>query len=96
MAGLFREIQNYQGTWLGGFAWNIDRINSLAAELWALQDGFVLSQNLNIWRLIIEINAKVVIDLLSSMCESVLSMHTYYALICDCRSLIQTFEETLL
>ena len=56
----------------------------------------MLAQNLNVPRLIIEIDAKVVIDLLSSMCESNLSTHPYYDLFYDYRSLIQIFDKTLL
>ena len=82
----------YHGNWLDGFARNIGHTNSLVAEVWALRDGFMLAQNLNVRRLIIEIDAKVVIDFLYLVCDSTFNTHPYYALIYDCRSLIQIFE----
>jgi ribonuclease HI len=95
-AGAGGVLRDHHGTWIGGFARNIGRTNSLAAELWALRDGLALAQNLNVQKLIVEMDAKVVIDMLSAVCISNLSNHPYSALIFDCRSMIQNFEEIVL
>jgi hypothetical protein len=59
--GLLRDSN---GKWIHGFAHNLEITNSLAVELWGLRDGLLLARNLNITKLIIEIDAKSVVDLL--------------------------------
>ena len=41
-------IRNSMGSWIRGFSRSIGITHSMAVELWALRDGFVLANNLNI------------------------------------------------
>ena len=66
---------------------------SLAAELWHLRDGLKLARSLHICKLIIEIDAKIVIDLISAENVAAQDAHPYSALIFDCRCLMHSFEE---
>lgn len=95
-AGAGGIIHDHTGNWVKGFPRKIGNTNSLAAELWGLRDGLVLAQELNIKRLIIELDAKAVLDLVQTTNLTSLSHHPYGTLISDCRSLIQEFEETSL
>lgn len=59
-------IRNSHGEWVSGFARAIEYTTSVAAELWALQDGINLCIDLNLTNVIIELDAKLVIDLLQN------------------------------
>ena len=62
------------------------------AELWGLRDGLKLAHSLHICKLIIEIDAKVIVDLIY---ENVAAQnaHPYNALIFDCRCLMHSFKK---
>ena len=62
----------------------------MAAELWGLRDGLVLAKNLNVRKLLIEIDAQAVVDIISTHYDH---SHPYNSLIVDCRSFLQYFEE---
>ncbi len=87
--GLLRDCN---GRWIRGFAHNLGITNSLAAELWGLRDGLLLARDLNVSNLIIEIDAKSVVDLLQTAHMNISSSHPYSALINDCRYLLLSFE----
>ena len=57
-------VQN--GGWVAGFARRIRNTNSYMAELWALRDGLQLCLQMNAHYVIIELDAKVVVDALNS------------------------------
>ena len=57
-------VQN--GGWVAGFARRIGNTNSYMAELWALRDGLQLCLQMNAHYVIIELDAKVVVDALNS------------------------------
>ena len=57
-------IRNANGEWVGGYARAIGITTSAAAELWALQDGLTMCIELNLPVVIIELDAKLVMDLL--------------------------------
>ena len=59
--GLLRDTDE---KWLRGYR-NIGIKNSLVVELWALRDGLVLAHDLNIHKLIIKLDAKAIVDMLS-------------------------------
>lgn len=82
--------------WIRGFYCNIGITNSLAVELWGLRDGLTLARKVNICKLIIEIDAKLVVDLINSVDYLITLSHPYSALIADCRLLIQSFEQACL
>uniref|UniRef100_A0A2N9FQ21 Reverse transcriptase domain-containing protein n=1 Tax=Fagus sylvatica TaxID=28930 RepID=A0A2N9FQ21_FAGSY len=88
--GLLRDCN---GNWIGGFSHKLGITNSLAAELWGIRDGLLLARDLNIRKLIVESDAKSVVELLKPVASDMFGSHPYSALINDCRFLIQSFEE---
>ena len=60
-SGLLRDTDE---KWLRGYH-NIGIKNSLVVKLWALRDGLVLAHDLNIHKLIIKLDAKAIVDMLS-------------------------------
>ena len=92
-AGAGGVIRDHTGCWFKGFSRSIGITNSLAAELWGLRDGLVLAHQYNIKKLIIELDAKAVLDLIQPANLTSCSHHPYGALISDCRSLIQKLED---
>ena len=57
-------IQNSSGNWVSGYARAIGHTTNVAAELWALRDGINLCIALNLANVLVELDAKLVIDLL--------------------------------
>ena len=55
-------IKDEQGAWLVGFSRNIESTTSYAVELWGLRDGLALCCNLNIPSLVVELDAKSIVD----------------------------------
>ena len=86
-------IRDHTSGWIKGFSRKIRITNSLSAELWGLRDGLVLTHQFNIKKIIIELDAKAVLELVHPAKFTSLSHHPYGALITDCRSFIQDFEE---
>lgn len=64
LAGGGRLLRNTNGDWIKGFARAIRVIANVAAKLWALRDGIQLCIALKILVVIIELDAKIVVDLL--------------------------------
>ena len=59
-------IRNSYGEWVSGFARAIGYTTSVAVKLWALWDGINLCIDLNLTNVIIELDAKLVVDLLQN------------------------------
>ncbi|XP_075650954.1 uncharacterized protein LOC142621553 [Castanea sativa] len=59
------KIRNSNGEWVSGYARAIGTTTSVAAELWALRDGLNLCISLNLQAMEIELDAKLVVDLIS-------------------------------
>uniref|UniRef100_A0A7N2M4D3 RNase H type-1 domain-containing protein n=1 Tax=Quercus lobata TaxID=97700 RepID=A0A7N2M4D3_QUELO len=57
-------IQNSSGNWVSGYARAIGHTTNVAAELWALRDGINLCIALNLANVLVELDVKLVIDLL--------------------------------
>ena len=57
-------ICNHHGEWVCGYARAIGHTTSVAVELWALRDGINLCVELNLPNVLIELDAKLVVDLL--------------------------------
>ena len=57
--GLLRDAN---GNWMGGFARRIGTTNSFTAELWALRDGLLLCQQMNVQAVIIELDVRAIVD----------------------------------
>ena len=64
LAGGEGLIRNANGEWVRGFARAIGVTTSVASELWALRDKIRLYITLKIPTVIIELDAKLVVDLL--------------------------------
>ena len=66
-------------------------MHSLAAELKGLRLGLSFERSLNIKKLLIETDAQVVVNIITS--HSINSSHPYNGLISDCNSILRYFEE---
>ena len=60
-------VRDEHGGWVVGFASHIGSTNNFVAKLWGLRDRFVLCCNMNISCLIVEIDAKVVVDVFKNL-----------------------------
>ena len=59
-------IRNSHGEWVSGYARATRHTTSVVTELWALRDGINLCIDLNLTNVIIELDAKLVMDLLQN------------------------------
>lgn len=59
-------IHDHSGNWVKGYMRNIGVATSIIAEFWALRDGLLSASQLGINHLIIELDAKVIVDLMLS------------------------------
>ena len=59
-------IRNSHREWVSGYARAIGHTTIVAAELWALRDGINLCIDLNLTNVIIELDTKLVVDLLQN------------------------------
>lgn len=57
-------IRDSEGRWIKGYLSCLGITDSLLAERWALRDGLILARDLDIQNLIVELDAKVAIDLI--------------------------------
>ena len=81
-------IRDSSGHWVKGFARSIGFATSVTAEFWALRDGLKLALSEGIQNLIVELDARVVIDLISSNVDSI---KPYSPLLCNRRCLLRRF-----
>ena len=86
-------LRDSNENWVRGFSHKLGITNSLAAELWGVRDGLLLARDLNIHKLIIESDAKSIVDLLKTENLVNNAFHPFSALINDCRYLILSFKE---
>ena len=59
-------IRDSVGFWVKGFSRSLGTGTSMLAECWALRDGLFLAIQLGIQNLEVELDAKVVVDLINS------------------------------
>ena len=71
-----------------GFARSIGFTTSIIAEFWALRDGLLLAGQIGVQNFLIELDAKVVVELVQSKSSS---NAFYSSLLADCRSLLGIF-----
>ena len=83
-------VQDEQGRWVRGFARQIGLTTSFVAELWGPRDGLLMCYNLNIFSLIVELDAKFIVDALgnSEYVNNVIS-----PILDDCRLLASRFHQ---
>ena len=81
-------IRDCQGNWVKGYMRNIGVATNITAEFWALRDDLILASQLGITQLLVELDAKVVVDLVLSRKPS---NSPYSSLLNDCRFLLNRF-----
>ncbi|KAL0004154.1 hypothetical protein SO802_011715 [Lithocarpus litseifolius] len=83
-------IRDEGGNWVAGFSRKIGRTDSFVAEIWALRDGLQLCQQMSARAVMIELDAKSLVDVLnnSSYYNAVIS-----PLLDDCKFLISQIPQ---
>ena len=76
-------IRNEKGEWIRGYTRVVGHTTSVAAELWALRDGIKLCISLKLSAVIIELDAKLIVELMQ---EEDCNQNSIDALVRDCRS----------
>ena len=59
-------IRDASGNWVIGFTRKLGRLNSFTAKAWALRDGLLLCCNLKLSAVVVELDAKALVDALSN------------------------------
>ena len=85
MSGGGGILRNNAGLWVHAFSRHIRIATSFLAELWALRDGLIMCQNLQINALEIELDAKIIANLMNDSSNTNAVNSTMVA---DCRLLI--------
>lgn len=85
-------LRDHNGAWIGSFSRDIGYTHSMAAELWGLRDGLMLARTLNINKIMIEVDAQNVLNMVKPFSAPANHTHPYINLINDCRSILQSFE----
>ena len=83
-------IRDSQGKWVKGYMRKIGMATSVEAEFWALRDGLTLASQMGINNIVVELDAKVVIDL---VCAINTPNRYYSPLLNDCRILLTRFQD---
>lgn len=83
-------ISDHRGSWVNGYMRQIEFASSITAEFWALKDGLLLASQLGITQLLVELDAKVVLDLMQS---SKSSTNSFSSLLNDYRYLLRQFSQ---
>ncbi|KAK9999984.1 hypothetical protein SO802_019587 [Lithocarpus litseifolius] len=89
LAGCGGIARDNQGGWVAGFSRRIGLSNSFVAELWGLRDGLILCCNLNITSIILELDAKTIVDIFQN---SDYESNVVSPILDDCRQLICRFQ----
>lgn len=87
-AGGGSVIHDHEGTGIKGFSRLIGHTTSVMAEFWALRDGLTLTYQLGLTCLEVELDAKIVVDLVLS---TFVTNKDYSSLLNDCRYLLNKF-----
>ena len=83
--GLIRDSKR---RWVRGFLSSVGHATSVIAELWALRDGLELVAQLGIGCLEVELDAKIIVEMLNNA-ESLNNINIKFSsLLSDCRFLI--------
>nr|POF24272.1 putative ribonuclease h protein [Quercus suber] len=86
-----RILWNEKGEWVKGFACVIETTTSVAAELWALKDGIRLCIALKLSAVVIELDSKLVVDLLK---KELNNPNDNDVLVADCRNSLRIIPST--
>ena len=82
-------VRDERGHWVNGFSKRIGLTNSFEAELWGLREGLLLCCNLNISHLVIELDAKAIVNVLGNLSYV---NHVISPILDDCRMLVSRFQ----
>ncbi|KAI8028672.1 putative ribonuclease H protein [Camellia lanceoleosa] len=58
-------IRDHLGQWFTRFCKNIGRTTSIEVEIWAIRNGLTLANDINLKKLVVEMDAKLAIDLVA-------------------------------
>ena len=89
LAGCGGVVRNEDGRWIMGFARRIGVTTSFVAELWGLREGLFLCSNLNVQFLVIELDAKAVVDV---FLNPNYQNNAVSPILEDCRQLLLRFQ----
>ncbi|KAK9983118.1 hypothetical protein SO802_032643 [Lithocarpus litseifolius] len=82
-------IRDEQGNWVAGYTRRVGKANSFTAEAWALRDGLVLCCQLNLSSIVVESDAKALIDALNNPVHDI---SVVSPLLDDCKQLAAQFS----
>ena len=82
-------ISDSEGRWVKSFARSIGFTTSITIEFWALRDGLLLANQIGVQNLVIELDAKVVVELVQSKTTS---NAFYSSLLAEYRFLLGRFQ----
>ena len=70
LAGGGGVVRDENGNWVLGYARNFGPVNSCIAELWSLRDGLILCVQAQVQALIVEMDAKALVDAFSNQSKT--------------------------
>ena len=90
LAGYGGVIRDNGGHWIKGFCRRIGATSSFVAELRGLREGLMLCRNLNISSLVIQLDAKTIVDVLNnpSDADNIIS-----SILDDCKLLVSHMHQ---
>ena len=84
-------IKDSAGRWVKGFSRSIGLATNVVAECWALRDGLQRANQLGIQNIVVELDAKIIVDILQSNQET---NNSFSPLLLDCRLLLRNFPQS--
>ena len=82
-------IRDSEGRWVRGFSRSVGHATSVIAEFWALRDGLKLAAQLGIGCLEVELDAKIIVEMLNNAESPNNTNLKFSSLLSDCRFLIE-------
>ena len=89
LAGCGGIVRDEHSGWLAGFSRRIGITTSFVAELWGLRDGLMMCNNLNISTLVVEVDAKAIVDAFQNVYHE---NNIVSPVLDDCKHLISRFS----
>ena len=89
-SGCGGAVRDEHGEWIAGFSRYIGTSSSIVAEMWALRDGLVLCKNLNIQCLVVELDANMIVNVLTKpdYANNIIS-----PILDDCKQMLTQFQQ---
>nr|POE53870.1 putative ribonuclease h protein [Quercus suber] len=92
VAGGGGVIRDGFGNWVVGFSIGLNFTSSVMVELSALRDGLIKAKSVGIKKIVVELDAKVVVSLITDSSKTKKSINSS---VMDCQNLLQGFEECI-